>query len=245
MTDWSADRYRYDAWFIPALATDVVALLNVQPDEHVLDLGCGEGTLSEELVARGAKLLGIDTSREFLEAAHSRGVRARYMDAQALEFDNEFDAVFSHAALHLMPDADAVIAGAYRALRPGGRFVGECGGQGNAAAISAAVQAVRARRGIPDHPAPYYPDVDEYRGRLEAAGFAVETIALIPRPTPLPTGIEGWLATFERPWLKELTIEEQDEVIAEIADQLRPVLCDNAGIWTADLVHLRFSARKP
>ena len=245
MTDWSADRYRYNAWFTPALATDVVALLNVQSDEHVLDLGCGEGTLTEELVARGAKLVGIDTSPEFLEAAHSRGVRARYMDAQALEFNGIFDAVFSHASLHLMPDADAVIRGVYRALRAGGRFVGEFGGHGHVAAIGVAVRAVGARRGIPEEPPLFYPTADEYRAKLEAGGFTVETIALIPRPTPLPTGIEGWLATFERPMLKELTLEEQDEVIAEIADRLRPVLCDSTGTWTADFVHLRFSARKP
>lgn len=211
----------------------------------MLDLGCGEGTLSEELVAKGARLIGIDISEEFLEAAHSRGVRARRLDAQALEFDSEFDAVFSHAALHLMRNPDAVIQGAFRALRPGGRFVGEFGGQDNAAAIHAAVRAVCARRGIPEDPPLYYPSPDEYRAKLEAAGFAVETIALVPRPTPLPTSIEGWIATFERPMLKEFALEEQDEIISEIADRLRPVLCDSAGTWTADLVHLRFSARKP
>jgi SAM-dependent methyltransferase len=245
ITDWSAERYKYHAWFIPSLATGVVALLHLQPGERVLDLGCGEGTLSEELVAKGAKILGIDTSREFIEAAHSRGVGVRYMDAQALEFENQFDAVFSHASLHLMPDPDAVIEGAFRGLRPGGRFVGEFGGQGNEAAIRAAVSAVCARRGIAEGAAPYNPSAEEYRAKLEAAGFVVETIALIPRPTPLPSGIEGFLATFERPWLKELTLEEQDEVIADIADELRPVLCDNAGVWTVDFVNLRFRARKP
>ena len=245
ITDWSADRFRYHAWFIPSLATDLVTLLDLQPDERVLDLGCGEGTLSEELVAKGARLIGVDISDEFLEAAHSRGVRARRMNAEALEFDNEFDAVFSHAALHLMRDPDAVIQGAYRALRPGGRFVGEFDGHGNAEAISAAVRAVQARRGIPEQPPLYCPTADEYRARLEAAGFTVETIALVPRPTLLPSSIEGWIATFERPMLKELTLEEQDEVIAEIADELRPAICDSAGAWTADLVHLRFSARKP
>ena len=210
----------------------------------MLDLGCGEGTLSEELVAKGARLIGIDISEEFLEAAHSRGVRARRLDAEALEFDNEFDAVFSHAALHLMRNPDAVIQGAYRALRPGGRFVGEFDGQGNAAAIAAAVRTVQARRGIPEQPPLYLPTADEYRAKLEAGGFTVETIALISCPTPLPSSIEGWLATFERPMLKELALEEQDAVIADIADELRPVICDSAGIWTADLVRLRFSARK-
>ena len=227
------------------MATDLVALLDLQPDERVLDLGCGEGTLSEELVARGARLIGVDISEPFLEAAHSRGVRARHMNAEALEFESEFDVVFSNQALHLMRNPDAVIGGVFRALRPGGRFVGEFGGQGNAAAISAAVRAVCARRGIPEDLPLYQPSADEYRARLEAAGLTVETIALIPRPTPLPTSIEGWIATFERPMLKELTLEDQDEVISEIADRLRPALCDSAGTWTADLVHLRFSARKP
>jgi SAM-dependent methyltransferase len=245
ITDWSAERYRYHAWFIPSLATGVVKLLDLQPGERILDLGCGEGTLSEELIAKGARLLGVDTSRESIEAAYSRGVGVRHVDAQALEFENEFDAVFSHASLHLMPEADAVIQGAFRALRPGGRFVGEFGGQGNEAAIRAAVSAVCARRGITESAAPYHPSADEYRAKLEAAGFVVETIELIPCRTPLPGGIEGFLATFERPWLKELTLEEQDEVIAEIANELRPVLCDNAGTWTVDAVILRFRARKP
>lgn len=245
ITDWSAERYKYNAWFIPSLATDVVALLNIQPDEQVLDLGCGEGTLSEELVAKGARLVGIDISRELLEAAHSRGVRVRYMDAETLRFHSEFDAVFSHAALDSMRNPDAVIEGVYRALRPGGRFVGEFGGQGSLATISAAVEAVRARRGLPDGPPRYQPSAEEYRAKLEAAGLVVDTIALIPRPTPLPSGIEGWLATFERPMLKERTLDEQDEIINEITDQLRPALCDSSGIWTVDLVNIRFSARKP
>ena len=109
--DWSADRYRYYAWFVPSLATDVVALLNVQPDEEILDLGCGEGSLSEELVAKGAKLVGVDIDSAFLEAAHSRGVRVRHMDFEALEFENEFDAVFSHAALQWMRNPAAVVQG--------------------------------------------------------------------------------------------------------------------------------------
>jgi ubiquinone/menaquinone biosynthesis C-methylase UbiE len=211
----------------------------------VLDLGCGEGTLTEELVAKGGRLLGIDISPELLEAAHSRGVKARRMDAEALEFNNEFDVVFSHFSLHLMRNPDAVIQGAYRALRPGGRFVGEFGGEGNAAAISAAVQAVCARRGIQGEPPPYHPSADEYRAKLEAAGFVVESISLTPRPTPLPSSIEGWIATMERPMLREFALQEQDEIIAEIAAELRPALCDDNDVWTADLVSLRFSARKP
>lgn len=222
-----------------------MALLDVQPDESVLDLGCGEGTLSEELVAKGARLVGIDVSKELLEAAHSRGVRVRYMDAESLPFQNEFDAVFSHAALDAMRNPDAVIQGVYRALRPGGRFVGEFGGEGNLAIVDAAVHAVRTRRRLSEGPPRYQPSADEYRARLEAGGFLVDALTLIPRPTPLPSGIEGWLATFERPMLRELTLDEQDEIIAEITEELRPALCDSTGTWTVDLVNLRFSARKP
>ena len=92
----------------------------------------------------------------------------------ALDFDAEFDAVFSNAALHWMRDADAVIAGVHRALRPGGRFVGEFGGAGNVAAITVALTAVLQRRGIDAGAAIpwFFPSAAEYRGRLERHGEA-------------------------------------------------------------------------
>src|SRR5262249_26211626 len=156
----------------------------------------------------------------------------------------EFDAVFSNAALHWMRNADVVLDGVHRALKPQGRFVAEFGGHGNVAAIQVAVRAVLSRRGLPATERRYYPTDAEYRSRLESHGFVVHEIGLHPRPTPLPTGILGWLETFERHTFDMLREQDRGPVASEIEEVLRPVLCDGGGNWTADYVRLRFRAQK-
>jgi SAM-dependent methyltransferase len=80
-------------------------------------------------------VVGIDSSPDMIAAALRRGLDARVMDAHALAFENEFDAVFSNAVLHwIKDDPDAPLAGAFRALKFGGRFVGELGGHACVAA---------------------------------------------------------------------------------------------------------------
>jgi SAM-dependent methyltransferase len=169
------------------------------------------------------------------------------MDGEHLVFTEAFDAVFSNAALHWMKRADDVIAGVWRALVPGGRFVGELGGHGCVATIEAALMAALTRRGIDGravHPW-YFPTVDEYRRHLGARGFEVEYIALIPRPTPLPGDVTGWLETFAQSFTAVLPPPERPAFLIEVREALRPALCDAEGRWTADYVRLRFAARKP
>jgi trans-aconitate methyltransferase len=245
---WKAENYAEHAHFVPALGQPVLELLKVRPGERVLDLGCGDGVLTEKISAAGAIVVGVDASGEMVSAARKRGIDARLADGAALEFSREFDAVFSNAALHWMKEnPDAVIAAVARALKPGGRFVGEMGGHGCVAAITVALFAVLERRGTEARSAIpwYFPTVADYRRRLERAEFNVEYIELIPRPTPLPTDMAGWLDTFAAPFLKRLP--ESDRVAArdEVIAMLRPVLCDEAGRWTADYMRLRFLARLP
>jgi len=246
--EWNAERYAKNARFVSDLGQAVLDLLNPQPGERILDLGCGDGALTERLVAGGAKVVGVDSSADMVRAAKDRGLDARVGDGYTLKFDSEFDAVFSNAAMHWMKrDPDAVVAGAYRALKPGGRFVAEMGGHGCAAAITVALCATLQERGL-SNPADlipwYFPTPDEYQARLEAAGFAIEHIALIPRPTPLPTGMRGWLDTFAIPFAKALPEHERGEFLDEVTKKLRPVLCDSNGRWTADYMRLRFLARR-
>lgn len=242
---WDADRYRRHADFVPELGMPVLDLLAPAAGERVLDLGCGDGALTEKIAASGAAVVGIDSSPEMVDAARRRGIDARVGDGAALPFAAEFDAVFSNAALHWMRDPDPVIAGVRRALKPGGRFVGEFGGHGNVAAIAVALLAVLARRGVAaEGVLPwYFPTAEEYRERLEGHGFTVSSIALIPRPTPLPTDAGGWLGTFARGILGTLPEAERAEARNEAIDLLRHVLRDGRGRWTADYVRLRFSAR--
>lgn len=243
---WDPDRYARNARFVADLGMPVVELLNPQPGERVLDLGCGDGALTEKLVALGCSVVGVDASAEQIAAARARGLEAYVMDGQQLTFANEFDAVFSNAVLHWMKRADDVIAGVWRALKSGGRFVAECGGFGNIRKIETVLHTVVERRGI-DATAVnpwYYPTPEEYTSRLERSGFRVKSIALIPRPTPLPGDISGWLETFAESFLSTVSPTERQAVIDEISEMLRPELCDADGRWTADYVRLRFAAEK-
>lgn len=247
MQTWNARSYAENAQFVPALGQAVLDLLNVQPGEKILDLGCGDGTLTEKIVAMGAEVIGVDSSPDMIAAATQRGLHALLMDARQLRFEAEFDAVFSNAALHWMKeDPDAVIVGVRRSLKPGGRFVAEMGGHGNIAAITTALIAILSQHGVADAVSRipwYYPSIEGYRRKLERGGFEAEQIALIPRPTPLPTGMIGWLRTFAAPFLKFLPEPERETVLEEIEALLRPVLSDESAQWTADYVRLRFRAR--
>src|SRR3989442_7466975 len=135
----------------------VVELLYPRPGERILDLGCGDGALTEKLAALGCVVVGVDASPERVRAARGRGLDVRVASGEALPFEAEFDAVFSNAALHWMKEADAVAQGVWRALRPGGRFLGELGGQGNVARIAEAVTAVLRPAGrMPRYAQPRY-----------------------------------------------------------------------------------------
>jgi trans-aconitate methyltransferase len=241
---WSAERYAEAAHFVPALGTPVLELLAPEPGERILDLGCGDGVLTEKIAAAGATVIGVDAAPDMITAARARGLDARVVAGQNLTFRREFDAVFSNAALHWMRPPEAVLSGVRRALKPGGRFVAEMGGQNNTAAIMVALSAVVSRRGLDwRHLSPWwFPSADAYRTRLEAAGFTVDDIRIVPRPTPLPAGLEAWLDAFTEDFFGALPSSDRRAALDEVVDLLRPILMDENGTWIADYVRLRFRA---
>ncbi len=244
---WDPSRYADNGRFVAQFAESLVEALQPQPGERILDLGCGDGFLTRRIAESGATMVGVDNSPQMIAAAKERGVDARYASGEALPFTREFDAVFSNAALHWMNDHDAVLKGVHRALKPGGRFVAECGGQGNIAAIRVALLAVLTSLGIPAErtESNHFFSPAEYRTRLETQGFEVEEISLTPRPTPLSSGMAAWLETFRSSVLELLPAAERPIAIEQIVALLKPVLCDRQGNWTADYVRLRFLARRP
>jgi len=244
---WDPRRYAENARFVSELGAPVLELLAPKAGERVLDLGCGDGPLTRRLVEAGCEVVGVDSSTEQVAAARALGLDARCIDGTALDFREEFDAVFSNAALHWMRPPEQVARGVFVALRPGGRFVGELGGAGCVATIRSAIHAALRARGInPLSVDPwYFPSEDVYRRLLEETGFAVDTIALIPRPTPLPTDVRGWLETFAGSFLGALAVDERSRFLDEVCVALKPSLCDANGKWTADYVRLRFRATKP
>jgi trans-aconitate methyltransferase len=240
---WDPAQYAEKGRFVALLAGSLVAELAPQPGEKILDLGCGDGFLSMQIAESGAVVTGVDSSTQMVAAAQERGVHALIMSGESLRFEGEFDGVFSNAALHWMSNQDAVLEGVYRALKPDGRFVAECGGQGNAAAVRVALLAVLSRHGLTTHQIENYHFFapDDYRAWLERHGFLVEQISLVPRPTQLPSGIRDWLLTFRSSLLAELPAEQREQAMEEIEALLRPALCNGQGKWTVDYVRLRDS----
>lgn len=243
---WDPASYARNARFVSDLGAPVVELLAPRPGERILDLGCGDGALTRRLVDLGCEVVAIDSSPEQVEAAKALGLDARVVSADAMPFDEMFDAVFSNAVLHWIPDADPMIAAVHRALRPGGRFVAECGGYGCVDKVRTALVRALNRRGIDGNARVpwYFPTPEDYRIRLERAGFRVDRIALIPRPTPLPGDIIGWLETFGQAFFLEMSATERSEYLYEVRAVLEPQLRDEAGVWVADYVRLRFAATK-
>jgi SAM-dependent methyltransferase len=243
---WDPERYARNARFVSDLTGPVVELLDPRPGERILDLGCGDGVLTAKLAAMGCEMVGVDGSGPQIEAARKLGLDARVMDGEKLSFGEEFDAVFSNAALHWMRNPEAVIAGVRRALRQNGRFVAELGGYGCVAKIKKALVDALNRRGLDGEAAVpwYFPTVEEYSALLKKAGFSVGYIALVPRPTPLPGDVTGWLETFAESFLGRLPAAERPAYVAEVRKALRPLLVDAEGKWTADYVRLRFTASR-
>lgn len=243
---WNPDKYERNAGFVADLGAPVFDLLAPVAGERILDLGCGHGKLTLKFAEIGVTVIGVDASEEQVAACRELGLEARVLAGENLDYENQFDAVFSNAALHWMKQADQVIAGVYRALKPGGRFVGEMGGAGNVTRVTDALSAALSKRGI-DAGAVfpwYFPTPEAYAGKLAGAGFRVDQIELIDRPTPLPGDITDWLETFGESFLAAVPPSERPHLLAEVRDDLAVQLKDDDGLWTVDYVRLRFKATK-
>jgi trans-aconitate methyltransferase len=243
---WDPKAYEEHGAFVHGLAGGVLEWLAAKADERILDLGCGDGQLTERIAASSARVVGLDVSPQMAAAARSRGIDVDEGSAESLPYaEDTFDAVFSNAALHWVRDQDAMLAEVRRVLKRGGRFVAEMGGHGNIAAIRTALMAVMSRHGFDgrEDNVNYYPTADGYARRLARHGFKVERIALIPRPTLLSEGgMSGWIRTFRRGVLDTLPEAMRETVVEEAVALLEPVLRDEEGKWTADYVRLRFIA---
>jgi SAM-dependent methyltransferase len=243
---WDAKKYIKDASFVPKLGADVWHLLDPQPSESILDLGCGDGALTKKIKDAGCHVVGIDNSQSMINAAKKQGIEAYCISGEKFSFNNKFDAVFSNAALHWMKNSQAVIENVYTVLKDGGRFIGEFGGHGNVCTVRTAIHDVLSEMGIdPTALDPwYFPRHTKYEEELKSAGFNVEFINIFNRPTIIPGDISAWLEIFAVNFCVGMTPNTKKQFIRKVVSRVRPALQNKEGTWVLDYVRLQFKAIK-
>jgi trans-aconitate methyltransferase len=240
-SQWNAADYARVGGFVAELGEAALDLLEPRPGERILDVGCGDGTLTERIADRGASVLGIDNSPEMIAAARAKRLDAVLMDVAEMRFQAEFDAAFSNATLHWVLGKEEAAAAILAALHSGGRFAGELGGQGNLAQLREALDTELLIRGYspPSESTNWYPSGEEFAAVYAAAGFEHIDARLIERPTPIAHGIAEWVTTFRRGWLDCAGVPEDERT------EIGKAVADRLGSDVADYVRLRFTMRKP
>jgi SAM-dependent methyltransferase len=238
---WNASDYARVGGFVAELGGAALDLLDPQPGERILDVGCGEGTLTKKILERGPTVLGVDNSAEMVAAARAKGIDALLLAAEDMQFFAEFDAAFSNATLHWVLDKEQAARAIFRALKPGCRFAGEMGGEGNLKNLREALDEELVIRGYvpPTGASNWYASPEEFASVYETAGFGEIDARLIERPTAIEHGVAEWVATFRRGWLDRAGVPdaEREEIGTAVADRI--------GSNVADYVRLRFFMRKP
>jgi trans-aconitate methyltransferase len=244
-TSWDPQAYAKNARFVADLAQPLLELLAPKNDEIIMDLGCGDGALTEK-IAREVTVVGTDASFAQARAAKDRGLSIVVVDGHHLCFKPQFDAVFTNAALHWMEHPGKVVEGVWQCLKTGGRFVGEFGAKGNVETVRSALHAALRRRAVdPLAVDPwYYPSAEDFSNLLANSSFTVHYIEIIQRPTQLPGELLNWMEIFAQPFTNAVEKVHRQSFLDEVCQRCETELRDEEGRWRIDYVRLRFAAVK-
>jgi SAM-dependent methyltransferase len=247
---WDAGLYDAKHGFVWAKARGLLEWLAPRDGERILDLGCGTGQLAAEIAASGARVVGVDRSPEMIAEARKKfpALQFEVSDARALPFQEEFDAVFSNAALHWILEAGPVVAGISRSLKPGGRFVAEFGGKGNVQNVVAALEQglMDLKISTPGANPWYNPSIAEYSTLLEGHGLEIRQAILFERPTKLEDGelgLANWIEMFCESFVRRVPEAKRVDYLRAVEAAARPLLW-KTDHWGLDYRRLRLEAWK-
>lgn len=258
---WNAEDYHKSSPAQHQWASELIRKLGLKGNERVLDLGCGDGKVTVEIsrCLPGGRVVGIDSSADMIRFACGHfpkdtcpNLSFAEMDVRDLIFEEEFDIVFSNAALHWVLDHRPVLAGIRRALCPGGKMLIQMGGKGNAAsafrAIDALVQEPCWGQYFTGFSFPYgfFSDV-EYASLIRDAGLVPVRTELIPKIMVHKTreDFAGWIRTTWLPYLERVPASLRPQFIDALIDQyLRMYPADADGEIALGMVRLEAEAEK-
>ncbi|MGA7722495.1 MAG: methyltransferase domain-containing protein [Ignavibacteriaceae bacterium] len=248
--DWNTLLYDKKHSYVFKFGEDVLNLLNPKPGEVILDLGCGTGHLTNLIAKSGACVYGIDSSVAMIEQAHINypGIKFNVMDALNFSLDTKYDAVFSNAVLHWIPEKEKVIECIRNCLKQGGRFVAEFGGKDNVKFIVESIKKILAENGYSQNISYvnwYFPSIGEYSSLLEKYGFRVTSAFHFDRDTFLDEGIDvvSWLEMFAKHIFEGISTGNKNKLAAQIKELLVSTNFIN-GKWFVDYKRLRIVAVK-
>jgi trans-aconitate methyltransferase len=232
---WNAADYAANSTVQQSWARELIAQLNLRGDEHILDVGCGDGKVTAELAHAlpNGSATGIDASPEMIRFAgktflqnESSNLQFRVMDARRIQFERRFDLIFSNAALHWVDDHQEFLHGAATCLRPGGRLVVSCGGKGNAHDVFLALRPEMRRKRWRDFfrrmPKPYFFYAPEdYEKWLPKFGFKIQSVRLTPKDATYDgaDGFAAWLRTTWIPYVQRIPENLREEFIAAVTER--------------------------
>ena len=244
---WDSNNYTDNFQFVHKYGEGVLELLTVPKGSFVVDLGCGNGALTEQLIEKGYRTLGIDASPQMLEKAKELhpDLDFRLDDACEFRLEEKADAIFSNAVFHWIDDHDKLVKNISENLKSGGEFVFEFGGKGCAETVHNAMEQAFSSLGLKYKNSFNFRSIGEFAPLLEKHGFSVKYAVLYDRPTEQvgENGLENWINMFLGSAFNGIDDETKAEIIEKVVEICRPKLYTD-GKWIIDYVRLQMKAIK-